>query len=207
MKKNELNAGKSNGNGLTELVFILDRSGSMHGLEDDTVGGFNSLIEKQKAQEGECFVTTVLFNNESETLHDRIPLAEVPEMRAEDFRVGGCTALLDAIGGAVEHVVFAIMTDGMENASRRFTAKQVKREIEKRRELGWEFLFLGANIDAVETAESFGIDAEKAVNYHADKRGTGVAFMAFSRAVGAARKGEVCADWREELDEDFNSRG
>ena len=223
MKKNELNACKTNGNGLTELVFILDRSGSMSGLESDTVGGFNSLIRKQQEQEGECLVTTVLFSNESETLHDRVPLGEVPEMRAEDFSVGGCTALIDAIGGTIghiadihkyarpedvpEHVVFAIMTDGMENASHRFTPEQVKKEIVKRKELGWEFLFLGANIDAVETAGRFGIAAEKAVNYHADKRGTGVAFLAFSRAMGAARKGETCADWREELDEDFNSRG
>ena len=144
MKKNELkNNGIGKNENLTELVFILDRSGSMSGLETDVVGGFNSLIKKQKEQEGECLVTTVLFSNDSETLHDRVALESVPEMRAEDFGVGGCTALIDAIGGAVEHiaaihkyarpedvpahVVFAIMTDGMENASRRFSSKQVKR--------------------------------------------------------------------------------
>ncbi|MBO4933630.1 MAG: VWA domain-containing protein [Clostridia bacterium] len=223
MKNNET---KKNGNGknenLTELVFILDRSGSMSGLEGDVVGGFNSLIKKQKAQEGDCFVTTVLFSNDCETLHDRVPLKDVPEMRESDFEVGGCTALIDAIGGTVEHiakihkyarpedvpahVVFAIMTDGMENASRRFSSAKVKAEIEKRRAQGWEFLFLGANIDAVETAGRFGIAAEKAVNYRSDNRGTGLAFTAFSKAMGAARKGEVCAEWRDELDADFEER-
>ncbi|MBQ6552960.1 MAG: VWA domain-containing protein [Clostridia bacterium] len=223
MKKNELkNNGIGKNENLTELVFILDRSGSMSGLETDVVGGFNSLIKKQKEQEGECLVTTVLFSNDSETLHDRVALESVPEMRAEDFGVGGCTALIDAIGGAVEHiaaihkyarpedvpahVVFAIMTDGMENASRRFSSKQVKKEIEKRREDGWEFLFIGANIDAVETAGHFGIAAEKAVNYHADNRGTGLAFMAVGKAMRAARKGKVCEEWRAELDADYEER-
>ena len=223
MKKNEL---KNNGTGknenLTELVFILDRSGSMSGLEGDVVGGFNSLIKKQKAQEGGCFVTTVLFSNDCETLHDRIPLKDAPEMRESDFEVGGCTALIDAIGETVghiadihkyarpedvpAHVVFAIMTDGMENASRRFSSAKVKAEIEKRRSQGWEFLFLGANIDAVETAGRFGIAAEKAVNYHADRRGTSFAFMAVGKAMGAARKGKVCEEWRAELDADFADR-
>ena len=218
MKNNVI---KKNEN-LTELVFILDRSGSMSGLEGDVVGGFNSLIKKQKEQEGDCFVTTVLFNNDCETLHDRIPLKDAPEMRESDFEVGGCTALIDAIGETVEHianihkyarpedvpahVVFAIMTDGMENASRRFSSAKVKAEIEKRRSQGWEFLFLGANIDAVETAGRFGIAAEKAVNYRSDNRGPGLAFMAFSKAMGAARKGEACAEWREELDADFADR-
>ena len=218
MKNNEI---KKNEN-LTELVFILDRSGSMSGLEGDVVGGFNSLIRKQKEQDGECFVTTVLFSNDSETLHDRIPLKDAPEMRESDFEVGGCTALIDAIGETVEHianihkyarpedvpahVVFAIMTDGMENASRRFSSKQVKAEIEKRKAAGWEFLFLGANIDAVETAERFGIAAEKAVNYHSDERGARLAFMAFGKAMGAARKGKTCEDWREELDADYEAR-
>jgi len=210
-------------NGATELVFILDKSGSMSGLESDTIGGFNSLLRKQKEQEGECFVTTVLFSNESETVHDRLPLDKVPEMTAKDYVVGGCTALIDAIGGAVEHVaaihryarpedvpahvVFAIMTDGMENASRRFTAEQVKKEIERRKEDGWEFLFIGANIDAVETAGSFGIGADRAVNYRADRRGTKLSFNAVGKAMGACRRGKaVEAEWCAEIAEDFVSR-
>lgn len=210
-------------NGATELVFILDKSGSMSGLESDTIGGFNSLLKKQREQDGECFVTTVLFSNESETVHDRLPLDRVPEMTAKDYTVGGCTALIDAIGGAVEHiaaihkyarpedvpahVVFAIMTDGMENASRRFTSKQVKKEIERRKEDGWEFLFIGANIDAVETAGSFGIGADRAVNYHADERGTKLSFAVVGKAMGACRKGKaVEAEWCAELAEDYEAR-
>ena len=224
MKKNELkNNGIGKNENLTELVFILDRSGSMSGLETDVVGGFNSLIKKQKEQEGECLVTTVLFSNDSETLHDRVALESVPEMRAEDFGVGGCTALIDAIGGAVEHiaaihkyarpedvpahVVFAIMTDGMENASRRFSSKQVKKEIEKRREDGWEFLFIGANIDAVETAARFGIAEDRAVNYHADKKGTRVVYECVGKALGCVRAdAPMSAKWSEEIAEDFASR-
>ena len=222
MKKNNETAKAEGLNNITELVFILDRSGSMNGLEKDVTGGFNSLIAKQKEQDGECFVTTVLFSNESETLHDRLPLAAVPEMKERDFRVGGCTALIDAIGGAIEHiasihkyarpedvpahVVFAVMTDGMENASRRFSSDDVKREIGRRKEDGWEFLFIGANIDAVETAGRFGIDADKAVNYHADRRGTKLCFKAVGRAMGAARQGIVCEEWRDEIDADYEDR-
>ena len=217
----EKNNGKNNG--VTELVFILDRSGSMSGLEGDTIGGFNSLLKKQKAQDGECFVTTVLFSNASETVHDRVPLDRVPEMTGNDYVVGGCTALLDSIGETVEHIekvhkyirpedvpahtVFAIMTDGMENASRRFSSDEVKKLIERRKEDGWEFLFIGANIDAVETAGRFGIDSDRAVNYHADRRGTKLAFSVVGKAMGACRKGEeVDAGWCAELAKDFEDR-
>ena len=210
-------------NNITELVFILDRSGSMSGLESDTIGGFNSLLKKQKEQEGECFVTTVLFSNASETVHDRIPLAQVPEMTEKDYTVGGCTALLDSIGETVEHirnvhryirpedvpahVVFAIMTDGMENASRRFSSDEIKKMIESRKEEGWEFLFIGANIDAVETAGRFGIASDRAVNYHADKRGTKLAFCVVGKAMGACRRSEeLDTGWCAELAKDFEER-
>lgn len=210
-------------NNVTELVFILDRSGSMSGLESDTIGGFNSLLKKQKAQDGECFVTTVLFSNDSETVHDRLPLDSVPEMTANDYVVGGCTALIDAIGETIEHIakvhkylrdedvpahtVFAIMTDGMENASRRFSSREVKKMIERRKEEGWEFLFIGANIDAVETAGRFGIDSDRAVNYRADKRGTAVVFSAVGKAMGACRAGKaVEAEWCAEIAEDYEAR-
>lgn len=209
--------------GSTELVFILDRSGSMSGLESDVIGGFNSLLRKQKEQEGECFVTTVLFNNEAETVHDRLPLDRVPEMTKDEFEVGGCTALLDTVGETIKHIcnvhryirpedvpahtVFAIMTDGLENASKHYSAGDVKGMIERRKEEGWEFLFIGANIDAVETAGSFGIDADRAVNYHADKRGTKLAFMAVSKTMGACRRGKaVEAEWCAEIAEDFKAR-
>ena len=210
-------------NNVTELVFILDRSGSMSGLESDTIGGFNSLLKKQKEQEGECFVTTVLFSNDSETVHDRLPLDSVPEMTGKDYAVGGCTALIDAIGETIEHIakvhkylryedvpahtVFAIMTDGMENASKRFSSREVKKMIERRKEEGWEFLFIGANIDAVETAGRFGIDSDRAVNYRADKRGTAVVFNAVGKAMGACRAGKaVEAEWCAEIAEDYEAR-
>ena len=161
-------------NNVTELVFILDRSGSMAGLEGDTVGGFNSMIKKQKSEDGKCFVSTVLFDSESKVIHDRLPLEDVSEMTERDFCVGGCTALLDAVGGAIHHIgnihkyarredvpdhtVFVIMTDGHENASRRYNGAKVKKMIERQREkYGWEFLFLGANIDAAATAKAYGI--------------------------------------------------
>ena len=168
-------------NNTTELVFILDKSGSMSGMEGDTIGGFNSMLEKQKAKEGEVFVTTILFANHTETLHDRLPLQEVKPLTRADYQVGGCTALLDAIGEAIEHIttihkyarkedipqhtMFVITTDGMENASRSYTNDQVKALIKAKEELGWEFLFLAANIDAEATAESIGIKRDHAVNY------------------------------------------
>lgn len=170
---------------LTEIVFILDRSGSMRGLEGDTIGGFNAMIEKQKKEPGEALISTILFDNVSEVIHDRVPVQQVAPMTDGDYFVRGCTALLDAISGAIhhienvhkyareedvpEHTLFVITTDGMENASRSYDSERVKRMIERRKEEDdWEFLFLGANIDAVETAKRFGIGADRAVNYHAD---------------------------------------
>ena len=211
------------GNDLTELVFILDRSGSMSGLEKDTIGGFNSMIEKQKAQEGRCLVTTVLFDHELITLHDRVPLAEIQPLTDSDYTVRGCTALIDAIGATVAkidtihryqrpedipaNVMFVITTDGMENASKEYTSDQVKKTIEAHKEKGWEFLFIGANIDAVETAKHFGIAKDRAVNYRADHKGTAVVFSAVSKAVGKMR---CCAPlearWSEEIEKDYASR-
>ena len=210
-------------NNITELVFILDRSGSMNGLEGDTIGGFNSLIEKQRKENGECFVTTVLFDNEIKTLHDRVELKEIKDMTEEDYCVGGCTALIDAIGTSIEkidgihryiraedvpeHTMFVIITDGMENASRRFSSREVKKMIEKHKKSGWEFLFIGANIDSVETARHFGISEDRAVNYHADKQGTAVAYECVSRAVGAVRKcAPLAKSWSEDIDNDYRSR-
>ena len=219
--KNEIN---KNENNITELVFILDRSGSMAGLESDTIGGFNAMIEKQKKQEGRCWVSTVLFANESKVIHDRVPLEEVRPMTGEDYSVGGCTALIDAIGDAIHHIgsihkyarpedvpahtVFVITTDGMENASRRYSAQEVRRSIEQQKEArGWEFLFIGANIDAVETAGRFGIAPDRAVNYHADKKGTNVLYACVSKAVGSIRaNAPMRADWSEEIAADYASR-
>ena len=212
-------------NNITELVFILDRSGSMSGLESDTVGGFNTMIEKQKKQNAPCYVSTVLFNHTSEVLYDRVKLGEVQKMTEEDFFVGGSTALMDAIGGAIHHIgnihkyirpedvpantMFVIMTDGMENASRRYSSEQVKQMIERQKKrYGWEFLFIGANIDAVETAARYGIDADRAVNYHADKEGTRVVYQSVANAVCSLRENkELKADWSEEINKDYQSRG
>jgi len=190
--------------GLTELVFILDKSGSMHGLEADTIGGFNSFIEKQKDVDGECLVSTVLFSDRSQVLHDRARLETIAELTKNDYRVGGCTALFDAIGDAVHHIetvhryirdedvpestVFVIITDGMENASRRWKSAEVKRLIESKREKNkWEFLFLGANIDSAETAESIGIARNRAVDYECDAAGTQANFDAIDFAVSSVR--------------------
>ena len=211
-------------NNVTELVFILDRSGSMNGLEGDTIGGFNGLIEKQRKQDGQVFVSTVLFDTESEVLHDRIPLERVAPMTEEDYAVGGCTALLDALGGAIrhignihkyarpedvpEHTLFVITTDGMENASRRYDAAQVKAMIERQKaRYGWEFLFLAANIDAVETAARYGIGADRAVDYHADAEGTAVAYGAVAEAVRCIRgAAPLEKSWSDSVREDFRKR-
>ena len=211
-------------NNVTELVFILDRSGSMGGLESDTIGGFNSLIEKQKKEDGECFVSTVLFDNECEVIHDRVKLSEIKPMTDKEYYVRGCTALIDAIGGAVkhisnihkyaraedvpEHTMFVITTDGLENASHKISSSEVKKMIEKRKEKdGWEFLFIGANIDSVETAKHFGIGADRAVNYKADKKGTRVLYEAVGKTVCAMRKSApISEDWCEEINADFESR-
>ena len=211
-------------NSITELVFILDRSGSMSGLEADTIGGFNAMIEKQKAQEGQCFVSTVLFSNDTQVLHDRIPLEQVQPLTTDDYRVYGCTALMDAIGGAIhhvgnihkyarpedvpEHTIFVITTDGMENASHIYGSDRVKAMIERQKnQYGWEFLFLAANIDAVRTAARFGIGADRAVNYHADSRGTQVVYETVSDAVAGVRRcAPMAADWSRRIDDDFRDR-
>jgi hypothetical protein len=209
---------------LTEIVFILDRSGSMSGLETDTIGGFNSMIEKQKKENGEALISTVLFDNVSEVIHDRVPVQKVEPMTDRDYSVRGCTALLDAIGGAIhhignvhkyarnedvpEHTLFVITTDGMENASRRYDSETVKKMIERQKEkYGWEFLFLGANIDAVETAKHFGIGADRAVNYHSDREGTQLNYEVLSEAVSAVRCSvPLGTNWKKRIDEDYNSR-
>ena len=212
-------------NNVTELVFILDRSGSMAGLEADTIGGFNAMIEKQKKQEGECYVSTVLFNGESQVLHDRVSLSEIKPMTDKDYIAGGCTALIDALGGAIhhignvhkyarpedvpEHTMFVITTDGQENASHRYTSEQVKKMIERQKEkYGWEFLFIGANIDAVETAARYGISRDRAVNYNADEKGTRILYDAVADAVCNVRASEpLGADWSEEINADYQKRG
>ena len=199
---------KNEMNNITELVFILDRSGSMAGLESDTIGGFNAMLEKQKKQEGTCYVSTVLFDNESKVIHDRVSLELIRPMTEEDYTVGGCTALLDAIGGAIHHIgnvhkyarkedvpahtLFVITTDGMENASRRYG----------------DFLFIGANIDAVKTAGRFGIAPDRAVNYNADSHGTKVVYESVSRAVGCLRaNAPMAADWSADINADYEKRG
>lgn len=210
---------------LTEIVFILDRSGSMSGLEADTIGGFNSMIAKQKKAEGDALISTVLFDNTSEVLHDRVDVQRVRQMTSRDYEVGGCTALLDAIGGAIhhignihkyarpedvpEHTMFIITTDGMENASRFYSVEKVRHMIERQAEkYGWEFLFLGANIDAIETARSFGIGADRAVNYHSDSEGTQLNYEVLSDAISAVRSSlPIPEGWKERIDEDFEKRG
>ena len=210
---------------LTELVFILDRSGSMVGLEGDTIGGFNAMIEKQKREPGEALVSTVLFDNETQVIHDRLPLDRVSMMTEKEYFVRGCTALLDAVGGAIHHVgnihkyareedrpektLVVITTDGMENASRRYDYDKVKRMIRRQKEkYGWEFLFLGANIDAAREAARFGIDADRAANYHADPVGTGVIYEAVNETVCSFRASRpMAASWKQKIDEDFTKRG
>lgn len=211
--------------GLTEIVFILDRSGSMAGLEEDTIGGFNSMIQKQKGQEGEAVISTVLFNNTSYVIHDRVKVMDVLPMTQKEYCVGGSTALLDAIGGAIhhignvhkyareedvpEHTMFVITTDGMENASHWYTSDKVKEMIERQKsKYGWEFLFLGANIDAVETAGRFGIGADSAVNYHCDSQGTALNYQVLSEAICSVRaNAPLGADWKKSIDEDYARRG
>lgn len=211
-------------NNITELVFILDRSGSMAGLESDTIGGFNALIEKQRKQDGECYVSTVLFDNVSEVLHDRAKLSEIEKMTEDDYTVRGCTALIDAIGCAIrhignihkyarpedvpEHTMFVITTDGQENASHIYSSDEVKKMVERQKEkYGWEFLFIGANIDSVETAKHFGIGADRAVNYHADSQGTEVVFNTVAETVCSMRASmPIAANWSDDINADFNSR-
>ena len=212
-------------NNLTELVFILDRSGSMAGLESDTIGGFNAMLEKQKKESGEAFVSAVLFSNDSTVLYDRADLRKVEPMTERQYYVGGCTALLDAIGGAVHHIgnvhkyareedrphktVFVIVTDGMENASRRYTYDEVRRMVERQRETyGWEFLFLGANMDVISAARRFGIREDRAVRYACDSQGTQLNYKVVSETIGHVREGRTLApDWKAEIEKDYEKRG
>jgi uncharacterized protein YegL len=208
----------------TELVFILDKSGSMGGLEGDTIGGYNSMLDKQKSVEGECRVTTVLFDNSYALLHDRIDINAVSAMTEREYYVGGSTALLDAIGKTIhkignvqehtadayraEKVMFVIITDGEENASREYSAERVKRMIEKQKDRhGWEFIFLGANIDAVETAGRLGIRANRAQNFHSDSDGIEVSFRVMSEAVACCREFNSIDDgWNDEIESDYRGR-
>lgn len=197
--------------GLTEVVFILDRSGSMSGLESDTIGGFNSLLEKQRKEEGEAYISVVLFDDVSDVIYDRVPVSKVEPMNDRQYYVRGCTALLDAVGGAVHHIanvhkyareedrpektLFIVTTDGMENASHIYTYAKVRQMVEKERnEYGWEFLFLGANIDAVNVADRFGIQAERAINYESDSIGTQLNYNVLSDALSAVRKSKSRAE-------------
>lgn len=217
---------------LTEVVFILDRSGSMSGLEGDTIGGFNSLIQKQKREEGEALISTVLFDDCSEVIYDRVPLANIKPMTEEQYYVRGCTALLDALGDAIHHIktvqkyarqedcpqktIFIIMTDGMENASRRYRYNKVKEMVESAKEKnGWEFLFLGANIDAIATAGRFGVNANRAVEYHCDSEGTQLNYEVLSETIAKVRACKApsakdafvrCENWADDIKNDYAKR-
>ena len=212
-------------NNVTELVFILDRSGSMAGFEADTISGFNSTIDKQRKQDGKVYVSTVLFDNDSEVIHDRVDISKIKPMTDTDYEVRGCTALLDAVGGAIhhignvhkyarpedvpEHTVFIITTDGMENASHNYSRSRVREMIKRQTEkYGWEFIFLAANIDAEETAENMGIRRERAVNYTQDREGVEATYAVMCDAITSVRKckGLDAGDWRKTLDKDNKRR-
>ena len=215
----------NNTNNITELVFILDRSGSMAGLESDTIGGFNAMIAEQKQKAGDTvYVSTVLFDHASEVLHDRVPLEQIKPLTAQDYTVRGSTALLDAIGGAVHHIrtihkyarpedvptntLFVITTDGMENASRSYSYAQIRKIIAQQKEQGWEFLFIGANIDAVTTAAQMGIDENRSANYCADAEGTSLVFASMAEPIAAARGNRKMSGlWNRKLNEDHRNRG
>ena len=214
---------------LTEIVFILDRSGSMYGLEADTIGGFNSLIQKQQGEEGEAYVSTILFDDAQQVLHDRVNLKDIQPMTRKEYQVQGCTALLDALGSAIHHIgnvhkyareedrpektLFIITTDGMENSSRRYSYEKVKQMVKRQKEkYGWEFLFLGANIDAIGVAGRFGISEDRAVKYECDSVGTAVNYRALNKAVSRVRESARCADikleadWKTEIEDDYARR-
>lgn len=210
--------------GLTELVFILDKSGSMGGLENDTIGGYNAMLKKQQEVEGECLITTVLFDNDYSLLHDRIDIRAVKPMTQKEYAVGGSTALLDAVGQTIskignaqkntaedyraQKVLFVIITDGQENASREYSAKRVKELIGRQKsKYNWEFIFLGANIDAVETADSFGIPPDRAQNYHADPMGVKLNFRVMSDTVASFRRSNKMNEhWQREIEADYTRR-
>ena len=217
---------------LTEIVFILDRSGSMSGLESDTIGGFNSMIAKQQKEEGEAIVSTVLFDDETDVIHDRVAIGDVKKLTEEDYYVRGCTALLDAVGGAIHHIgnvhkyareedrpaktLFIITTDGLENASRHYSFKDVKRLIKRQQEkYNWEFIFLGANIDAIEVADNLGISKDRAANYNCDELGTALNYQVLEAAVTRVRKCKAAdmamtfagGAWKADIDRDYEKRG
>ena len=210
---------------LTELVFILDRSGSMAGLEKDTIGGFNAMIEKQKKEEGEALISTVLFDNETEVIHDRVDIKKIELLTDREYYVRGCTALLDAVGKAIHHIgnvhkyareedrpektLFVITTDGMENASRVYSYEKVRIMIQHQKEkYGWEFIFLGANIDAAKEAARFGISEDRAANYHADSVGTAVIYETMSEVVCDVRANRpMSKEWKRNVDADYQKRG
>lgn len=216
--------------GLTEVVFILDKSGSMSGLEADTIGGFNGMLKKQQKEEGEALISLVLFSDQSEVIYDRMSVEKIEPLNEQQYCVGGCTALLDAIGGAVKHIgnvhkyareedipektLFIITTDGMENASRRYNYQQLKQLIEQqKKQYGWEFLFLGANIDAIEVAGRFGISEDRAINYECDEDGTDLNFCVLSNTISAVRRSKsrketarVMAECAAPIREDYSRR-
>jgi len=212
-------------NNLTELVFILDRSGSMSGLEDDTIGGYNSVIARQKNENGEALVTTVLFDDQVELLHDRVNIKELSAISELDYYVRGSTALLDAVGKTItkivrterqssddlraDKVMFVIITDGMENASREYNFEKIKTMIQHEKEkYGWKFVFLGANIDAVSAASDIGICSDRAANYNPDKKGTRLNYEAINSVVSELRMNNcVGEEWKSHIDEDFKTRG
>ena len=219
-------------NNITEIVYILDRSGSMSGLEEDTIGGFNSMIDKQKETNEKALVSTILFNNKTTVLHDRLTIDKVNKMTSKEYYVGGCTALLDAIGGSIKHIgnihkyarkedvstktIFIITTDGMENASRNYSYEEIHKMIKRQKEkYGWEFIFIGANIDSVKEAERFGIDKGRTVNYMHDSIGTVNLYAGVSKAVCSVMKAkstiEMSANldsscWDKEIRLDYNKR-
>ena len=210
---------------MTEIIFILDRSGSMGGLEADTIGGFNSMMRKQASEPGDALVSTLLFDNDVEVIHDRLNIKDVPEITSKEYYVRGCTALLDAVGGAIKHIsmihkyarkedipektLFIITTDGMENASRLYSYDDVRSMVEHQKSKhGWEFIFLGANIDAAAEASRYGIDSSMAVNYNCDSEGVGISFKVMEDVVRSYRNTcEVPKEWRKLIDDDFRSRG
>ncbi len=211
-------------NNITEVVFILDASGSMHDLTDDTIGGFNSMLAKQREKDAKVYVSTVTFNTVSKVIHDRVDIKEVRDMTKRDYVAGGCTALLDAMGDAIHHIsnihkysrpedvpentLFIITTDGLENSSRKYTSSEVKKMVEAKKEIGWDFIFMGANIDAVETAASYGIDRDMAVDYLSDKAGSAMCFMTMNELIETKAAGrKIDCSWRRNIENDMKKRG